>query len=175
MPRTAELAIQILFDVWEERKRSVCPWMGGGHDLYWDAATLWKTSVTPSIFYKAQECLYYKAYLCCSHLQDMILRCSLQVFVAFHHYLSLGKKLLGRQLHLHFHIHSHIHWSTSLLWLPPVSKRGYDTFFFFRNLEPPQCFGFGIIFCRSLTWSGSMLSLICQGLVEAINRYRGSL
>lgn len=96
MPRTAELAMHTLCDLWEERKRSVCPWMGGGHDLYWDAATLWKTLVAPSIFYKAQECLYYKTYLCCSHLQDMILRCSLQVFVAFHHYLSLEKKVIGR-------------------------------------------------------------------------------
>lgn len=34
MPRTAELAIQILFDLWKERKKAVCPWMGGGHDLY---------------------------------------------------------------------------------------------------------------------------------------------
>lgn len=30
MPRTAELAIQTLFDLWEERKKAMCPWMGWG-------------------------------------------------------------------------------------------------------------------------------------------------
>lgn len=30
MPQTAELAIQILFDLCEERKKALCPWMGGG-------------------------------------------------------------------------------------------------------------------------------------------------
>jgi len=38
MPRTAELAIQILFDLWEERKKAGCLWMGRGCDLYRDSA-----------------------------------------------------------------------------------------------------------------------------------------
>lgn len=42
MARTAELAIPLLFDLWEERKKAVCPWDGRGHDLYWDAAHIMK-------------------------------------------------------------------------------------------------------------------------------------
>lgn len=103
------------------------------------------------------------------YLQYMIWRCHFKVFMAFPHHISLTKTLSG-QGQLCFHSHSYAHWSTRLLWLPPVSKRGYSTFFF-RSIKPTYSFRTGVISCRSLSQRQSTSALVFL-FAEAINRDR---
>lgn len=100
MPWTAELAIQLLFDLWEERKKTVCPWMGGTWSVLRCSPRYERLRSYPTLINLRSGSII--RHVCIVHTLSMILKCSSKVLVVFCHPLSLVKKLAERQTDLFF-------------------------------------------------------------------------